>query len=273
MMFDFKRLSKADLVHLAHDADAMERLERSFLLAYGRELGKHEEQVFRWLAHHDRPEPDIDLLDFVIVWVGKIIRKGMFDTPKPVRLGAPLMPKDLPTLRQWYDAMRRKPTRKLKTMARKLKKAYLDQIQETWKKSSEDWRAGKQWTQDEIRASIRKAAKVSVKRATVIASTETTRYYNQARRQRYDQVTLVTHYLYMAIRDKATTKWCKTRHGLVLTKGTAALDKSTPPIHFNCRSQLLPLVRTNPRHKKLIDDESLRIENKKVEHLPPGWNA
>jgi hypothetical protein len=32
-------------------------------------------------------------------------------------------------------------------------------------------------------------------------------------------------------------------------------------------------VRTNPRHKKLIDDESIRIENKKVKPLPPGWNT
>jgi SPP1 gp7 family putative phage head morphogenesis protein len=219
------------------------------------------------------------LLPFVIEQVGKILRKGMYDTPKGVPTKANLasnkravIPHDLPTLRRWYDASRRKPSRALRNMADKLKQNYLDRVQETWKTASADWRVGKQWDQDEIRRHIRKAAAVAVTRSKVIAATETTRYYNQARRRRYDVVAQVTHYMFMAIRDKATTKWCKTRHGLVLTKDSKAMDKNTPPIHWNCRSQILPLVRTNPNHKKLIADESLRIENHKCEPLPKGWN-
>jgi SPP1 gp7 family putative phage head morphogenesis protein len=272
-MFDFTRLSNSDLVYLGKEADDMNKLEKGFLRAYQKYLEQYEEQIFRCIAHHDRPEPVVDLLPFVIEQVGKILRRGMYDKPKKARLASVAkIPHDLPTLRKWYDAMRKRPSKKIKHIANKLKKNYLDRIQETWKTASADWRQGKQWNQEEIRKHIREAAEVAVVRSKVIAATETTRYYNQARRERYDVVKQVEAYLFMAIRDKRTTAWCKDRHGLVYEKGDKYLDKETPPCHWSCRSQILPLVRTNPFHKKLLADESLRRENHKCEPLPKGWN-
>jgi SPP1 gp7 family putative phage head morphogenesis protein len=191
-------------------------------------------------------------------------------------------PRTLKDLMELYDRWRRglwKPRRAV-TQGKDLKKRYLDAVQKAWRKHSEDFREGGETTQEEVKREIRKAAKMTSSRAQTIVRTETTRYYNQARRAYYDGSPDVTHYLFMAVRDKATTIWCTSntvngkrgRHGLVYSKDDPLLKKETPPCHYNCRSELLPLNRFNPSHQRLINDKSLARRNHQCAPLLPGWN-
>lgn len=116
-------------------------------------------------------------------------------------------------------------------------------------------------------------AKVSRARARTIVETETTRYYNDTRKTFYSAVESVIGFLFVAVRDHATTKWCRSRNGVVFIKGTDLLHKNTPPCHYNCRSELLPLSRLNPAHRKLLEDASRRAENNNLAPLLPHWNA
>lgn len=120
---------------------------------------------------------------------------------------------------------------------------------------------------------IEAEAKVSRARARTIVETETTRYYNDTRTTYYSSVESVIGYLFVAVRDHATTKWCRSRNGVVFIKGTDTLKKNTPPCHYNCRSELLPLSRLNPTHRKLLEDASRRAENNNLVPLMPHWNA
>lgn len=43
--------------------------------------------------------------------------------------------------------------------------------------------------------------------------------------------------------------------------------------HWNCRSEILPLTRQNPRHLKLIEDPARQRRNHKCKPLPPEWNG
>lgn len=184
-------------------------------------------------------------------------------------------------LRQ-YDSWRKgffKPKRPLK-QADGLKKRYIDAVQKAWKKHSDDFREGGRQTQDEIRDLIRKEAQTVTLRAQTIVRTETTRYYNRVRRDYYDASQDVTHYLFLAVRDRATTPWCRNsyqlgkrgRSGLVYAKGDPLLEKETPPVHWNCRSELLPLNRFNPSHQRLIADASIQRRNHECTPLPPEWH-
>lgn len=49
---------------------------------------------------------------------------------------------------------------------------------------------------------------------------------------------------YSAILDTRTTPLCEGLHGAVFKRNDAALDKLTPPNHFNCRSLLVPVMIT-----------------------------
>ncbi len=105
-----------------------------------------------------------------------------------------------------------------------------------------------------------------------IVETETTRHYNTTRVNTYNQIETVVGYLFVAVRDAATTKWCRSRNGMVVLKGTKEARASCPPCHWNCRSELLPLSRLNPAHRKLLENMSLRPENRVLVPLPDGWN-
>lgn len=191
-------------------------------------------------------------------------------------------PRTLAEIMRLYDMWRKglyKPKSPLKR-ALDMKRRYIDAIQKTWKRYSDDFRNGGEQTQIEVRDMVRDAAKTTIPRAQTIVRTETTRYYNQARRAYYDKGDEVTHYLFLAVRDKATTPWCTSqkvdgkrgRSGLVYAKDDPLLDRETPPVHWNCRSELLPLNRFNPAHQKLIADKSMSRRNHVCHELPPGWD-
>ncbi len=182
------------------------------------------------------------------------------------------IPRSLSGLMKMWDEYRNReyiPQREEK-LAKRIKEAYLKKVREVWEEESQGFRSGNT-TNETLTERIQKAAKAPYSRAKMIVETETTRYYNAARKSVYDTSNDVTHYLFIAIRDARTTKWCKTRDGLVYEKGSDYLRKETPPIHWNCRSEIIPLSIMNPSHAKLIRDKSLQRGNRKVAPLPKGW--
>lgn len=201
-----------------------------------------------------------------------------------VRMSAPpkvQIPKTLETLRRMWDEYQKKgkmPARQ-KDLAEKIKQQYLKKVADVWRKYSEPFRSGDVFNQEAAKTKFEEAAKVTQSRAKTIVNTETTNYYNETRRTIYDQSDAITHYLFLAIRDQATTKWCsehkvdgkRGRHGLVYKKGDPLTQKETPAIHWNCRSEMVPLTPFNPRHRKLIEDEKMHRRNNVCHPLPKGW--
>jgi len=185
------------------------------------------------------------------------------------------VPTSFRALRILWDKFRKKkyiPPRQ-RAIAERVKKAYLHRVQAEWVKHGDKFRSGEVAVRTEAVAAIMKGADVGYVRAKMIVETETTYYYNKTRRAVFDKSPDVSHYLFMAIRDHRTTEWCKSRHGLVYAKDDPLLKKEQPPVHWNCRSELLPLTELNPTHKKLIDDPARRRRNRKCKSLPPEWEG
>lgn len=198
-------------------------------------------------------------------------------TPPERRLavasGRVRVPRSLRELMILWDHFRKKkqvPPRQ-KKLAEKVRSAYLKKVQQVWKENAGKFRNGTVADQYEVREALRQAADTTFSRAKMIVETETTYFYNQARKEVYDQSPDVTHYLFVAIRDAATTAWCKTRNGVVYTKGTVVFEQEVPPCHWNCRSEILPLTPQNPRHLALINSTHMLRQNRHPAPLPPGW--
>ena len=197
---------------------------------------------------------------------------------KASRMAAPpkaKIPRSLRDLMREWDKWRakRKPTKRQKWLADRIKKAYLEKVQSVWRKYSEDFREGKTG-ENQVREYVERAAGAAYSRAKTIMETETTYYYNAVRMEIYDQSESVTHYLFVALRDHRTTKWCRTRQGLVYKKGSELLRREKPPCHFNCRSEILPLTPgQNARHRRIVEDESRWRENRHPAPLLKDWGS
>jgi SPP1 gp7 family putative phage head morphogenesis protein len=275
------RLDPADRVRLAAGAKKAQRIESSFQRKLTREFEAHEEALARALLD-GKPPPELpaDLVLLLLQNAHDAMAAGFEPAPKSppasAKLGA-LPPMKIPSnpgqLRIWWDKVRKKkaPPR-IQKLAEEIKAAYIAKVQEIWTKAGEAFREGKVWTQDDARAEMKAATRVGAKRGNMIVATETTRYFNQARQAFYDEVPSVTHYLFIAIRDHRTTKWCKSRNGLVFEKGSELFKRNRPPTHYNCRSEIVPLNKYNNRHKAMIADKSIQAKNNKMEPLLPGWN-
>jgi SPP1 gp7 family putative phage head morphogenesis protein len=197
------------------------------------------------------------------------IRGAMLAAPPPGKV-----PRSLKALREWWDKYRKgKLPPRQRALGKRIKDEYVKQVQAAWLKHSTDFLSGDAFRNTAAIEAIQRRADVAFSRAKMIVETETTYYFNKTRREVYDESDDVTHYLFVAIRDHATTKWCKTRHGLVYAKTDPLLDKETPPIHWNCRSEVLPLVRQNPSHLRLIHDAKRQRRTNRCEPLPPGWTG
>lgn len=225
---------------------------------------------------------DFDVLDVLMEHSRATMRAGIESTEvkTPIRrayLAAPppgRVPKSLKALREWWDAYRKgKVPARQRALAGRIRAAYVDELQKAWRTHSAGFLSGDVATQAAAVDAIKQRASVAASRAKMIVETETTYYFNKARRQIYDDSPDVSHYLFVAVRDHATTKWCKTRNGLVYAKGDPLLDKETPPIHWNCRSELLPLLPHNPNHQRIISDRSRWRRNNRCEPLPPEWTG
>lgn len=184
------------------------------------------------------------------------------------------VPTSLERIKELWDQWRKKKkmTPREKVLSDRVKRQYIQKVQDVWTRYSEDYRKGDEFTQKEIQRKIAEAGKMSTARAQTVANTETTRYWNQARKEVYDRSPDVTHYLFMAIRDARTTAWCSQRHGLVYEKGQDVTQREQPPIHWNCRSEIVPLTPTNSKHRELIEDPRIQRDHHHPKPLPAGWN-
>jgi SPP1 gp7 family putative phage head morphogenesis protein len=274
------RLDPEDVARLRRGAKAAARVESKALAAVNEAFVALENQAVAALMEGREP-PDPDFTGMLLEMAYNAMAAG-FDT-KPrlpaqtARLAAKNAPVKMPSnpaeLRKWWDLVRwGKAPARIQVLAKKIKRAYLDTVQSLWVRAGEAFRSGAVWDQTEVRQVLQQATRVGQKRARTIVATETTRYFNKARRSYFDQQPTVTHYLFVAIRDKRTTRWCQTRQGLVYEKGSELLKRETPPVHWNCRSEILPLSPFNPRHRALIQDATLRREARSPEPLPKGWN-
>lgn len=184
------------------------------------------------------------------------------------------MPDDPLELRYLYDAARRGTLPpELRRQAASIKREYLKRLRELYDRLGRRFRDGERFDQADVRRYFEQAMAMPRARANTTVNTETTRYYNGARHEVYDAMPQVTHYLASAVRDAATTKWCRPgvgRDGLVYPKNHPELRRG-PPWHWNCRTETLPLTPANPRHRKLIEDASIARDNRRPTPLPKGW--
>jgi len=81
------------------------------------------------------------------------------------------------------------------------------------------------------------------------ARTKSTEVLNKGRLAVYDDSEIVQGYQYSAILDGLTTEMCAGLHGKQFAKG----DQPNPPLHFNCRSMLIPITT----FEKMTPDKSV----------------
>lgn len=278
-----KLLGKDEVRRVYLSADKVEKLENKWKRKLIPLFEQFNAKVAAALHNTGQLPMDLDFTDFFMEQFIDVAHEAVKAT-KPPKLttnafrfaGRPppaKLPDSLRQLQEMWDRWKHKgqaPAR-VKSLANRVKKAYLDKCQSVWETHTKDFRSGQSFNMHEAVKVIEKASDGSFARAKTIVTTETTNYYNQTRRKIYDQSDDVTHYLFLAIRDRRTTKWCKDRNGVVYKKGDQVTDDETPAIHWNCRSEMVPLSKYNPRHEKLIKDPSLQRSNRHPTALPTGW--
>lgn len=276
-------LTVPERLRLAASSKAIDRLERIFKDEFAKRIRQLDTSVFADLFDHGRfPESSVDFLPLVLEHSYRVLALGMRSAEDDLQ-GAEVsmsgkppstrVPRSLRELKELYDQWKRvKAPPRQAAIAEDLRKAYLKRVQSVWEKYGDDFRKGKEFTPARVRDVLRDRGDMARARAETIVQTETTHYYNKARRTIYERSPDVTHFLFVAIRDRATTAWCRSRQGVVFEKGTALFLKNVPPCHWNCRSEILPLTAQNPRHRVLIYDRNLRAENRALVPLPSGWN-
>lgn len=96
-----------------------------------------------------------------------------------------------------------------------------------------------------------------------IARTESVSAYNQGRLTAFKSNSLVVAVQFAAILDSRTTKICRARDGMIMRMEDERLPSNTPPLHFMCRSTLVPVDR--------FDFEDLQSGVAEVEKQYFGW--
>jgi SPP1 gp7 family putative phage head morphogenesis protein len=82
----------------------------------------------------------------------------------------------------------------------------------------------------------KKLSDVSLER---YSRTKTTEVFNRGRKEYFDSTGVVSAYQFSAILDDVTSEICGNLNGLTFPAGTAPI----PPLHFNCRSVLIPITK------------------------------
>lgn len=267
-----------NVVALAKKQTALERKWQNKLKKRFDEINR---KVFSALVDGGNIDDEmVDIDDIIMESSLEAMALGVKSTQANIglsKLAAPpkaVVPKTLKEIRRLWDLYRKRklPERQRKNIE-KIRTAYLKNVQSVWEKYSKSFRAGTTADKGEMIKGMMAEASVGFTRGKMIVQTETTFFYNQVRKEIYDQAESVTHYLFVALRDHATTDWCRTRQHLIYEKGDWLTDEETPPCHWNCRSEMLPLTPSNPNHARLIKDESKHRRNRNPEPLPPEWSG
>jgi SPP1 gp7 family putative phage head morphogenesis protein len=262
-------LSKLEQKELHRQAGEVQNLEQAWSRRAQSMYQEITDKVIETVLEGGSINVPVDIFEYFLVYqMFMVQREAIRGAKRMSRLaGIPKFSSLEDLVKEWSKWRRGKkiPT-KQRAIAKKMKTDYVKKIKSVMDKFSD------QKSTDEMVEEMQKAGDLSYGKAKVIICTETTRHYNKARISFYDKSSDVTHYLFLPIRDHRTTKWCKTRAGLVYEKGSTYLEKESPPCHWYCRSEVTPLTPLNPEHLKLIKKASIQRSNRHPEPLPKGWN-
>lgn len=263
-------LDDYDYVFLSLQVKGIDAVEKRYKRAFREAIFEAASRALDDLAQNDFDPDDFDFQNLIVNHAIDAMKAGMKrPKPVPIRLARP----SLASIFQMWDKWRAgKISARQKKNAKDIKQTFLNAVQQFWKKHSEDFRRGDVYDMQGVKDAFHKRAKIPIARADTIVQTEGTRFFNESIKTIYDEADGVTHWFMAAIRDARTTKWCKTRDGLVYRKDKY-YDDLPPPLHWNCRTQILPLSISNPKHRKIIEDKRRWRENHSCEPLPRGWKT
>lgn len=99
-----------------------------------------------------------------------------------------------------------------------------------------------------------------------IVKTNTNKVFNMGRRRFFEDPSLdgfVKAYQFSAIIDSRTTPICEKLDREIYAVGDPYIDKITPPLHFNCRSLLVPITEGEDYEvsKQVVKDDDLESFN------------
>jgi SPP1 gp7 family putative phage head morphogenesis protein len=284
----FKKLLGAQWDCLEAAATETDHLEARYRRRFQDLFAKYNEALLQGQEPDTQEITDLLIRHYfetsIMAWRYAETEKDLITKPK-MRFAKPpatKLPKSLKELMKLYDKYRKtgetssKTAKRAKEIADRVRESYLKRIASIYKRYGAQWQ-GDAWTFGDLDAKARatkaleRASKASYARSKMIVETETTNYVNKARKDYYDASPDVEAYLFLAVRDAATTKWCKSRTGKWFHKHEAVADICTPPIHYNCRSEIVPLSPLNPVHKRILADNSRHATQSNVEPLPKGW--
>ena len=180
------------------------------------------------------------------------------------------IPKDLRGLEKLFRDKRYWPMimKRSKKIVDRVRKKYLMLLQRRFSKILPELRAG-EITKEDVRAQLMKTWEATKPRVELIFRTETTTYFGKTQVAFFNDDEEIIGFLFHSVKDIGRTAICKVRHGLIFTKkheGELSLTRNTPALHYNCRSDLIPLANT-PDNVKMLEDPQLNPENHKAEIL------
>jgi len=106
----------------------------------------------------------------------------------------------------------------------------------------------------DLQNTTKMSSKVAMER---YARTKTTEVLNRGRLSAFDDSTVITGYQYSAILDGRTTIICAGLHGKKFNKG----NQPVPPLHFNCRSLLIPLTKFDEFDEDTKIEKSITVKS------------
>lgn len=130
-------------------------------------------------------------------------------------------------------------------------------------------------SRDELGKRLQGRLGVSSVRAKIISRTEVTNAYNQGRLNSYADSPLVEYLRFLAIHDHRVTEICASRDGMLIPMAEGrAIAANTPPLHYQCRSILSPVMpRVQPAHQKMVQDPTRLYSNRNLAPLMKGWHG
>ena len=184
------------------------------------------------------------------------------------------LPRDLKSMEKIFRDKRYWPKilKRSKTLTERLRKSYLQKLRRKFKDLWPQLSSGTLGPK-EAKAKMMQAWDASKSRVETIFRTETTTYFAKVQTNFFQSDPEIIGFLFDSVRDIARTDICKSRHGMIYRKeytGIHSISYNTPSLHFNCRSELIPLANT-PENQKMVDDPKRDPRKHITVPLPKGW--
>jgi SPP1 gp7 family putative phage head morphogenesis protein len=110
-----------------------------------------------------------------------------------------------------------------------------------------------------------------MKTAPATVRTMTTGFYNGGRAQMmYEVGDFVQYVQYSAILDDRTTDRCARLNGTIMRKD-GNFEKIEPPLHYNCRSVILPITEEDVKEQKALSEVTPNQQINNILNNTPGF--